>query len=70
MTAPLVLVVSDGIYQSIVRHNYDGIDPLRFTTFMTKRNSATWDSGWLHVPSQSSHTFIDGAFAAHPSVTS
>jgi hypothetical protein len=29
---PLVLVVSDLIYQSVVRHGYDGIDDLDFTT--------------------------------------
>jgi hypothetical protein len=70
MTAPLVLAVSDDIYQSIVRHSYDGIDPLNFTTFMTKRNSATWDSGWLYVPNQVRHAFIDGDFTGQPSVTS
>jgi hypothetical protein len=70
MTAPLVLAVSEDIYQSIVRHNYDGIDPLNFTTFMTKRNSTTWDSGWLYVPGQVRHAFIDGDFAGQPSATS
>jgi len=69
MTVPLVLAVSDDIYQSIVRHNYDGIDPLTFTAFMTKRNSTTWDSGWLHVPGQVSHTFLDGNLAGQPSMT-
>lgn len=49
-TVSLVLAVSDDIYQAVVRHNYDGIDPLTFTAFMTKRNSTVWDSGWLHVP--------------------
>jgi hypothetical protein len=70
MTASLVLAVSDDIYRSIVCHNYDGIDPLNFTAFMTKRNSAIWDSGWLYVPSRVSHTFIEGDFAGQPPVTS
>lgn len=55
---PLVLAVSEHIYQSVVRHQYDGIDPLTFTAFMTKRNTSTWDSGWIHVPGQVDHSFI------------
>jgi hypothetical protein len=51
-SAPLVLAVSDDIYRSVVRHRYDGIDPMTFTAFMTRRNSTVWDSGWLHVPEQ------------------
>ncbi|RSM64813.1 hypothetical protein DMH04_50770 [Kibdelosporangium aridum] len=70
ITAPLVLAVSEDIYQSTVRHNYDGIDPLNFTTFMTKRNSTTWDSGWLYVPTHARPAFIEGDFASQPSVTS
>jgi hypothetical protein len=68
-TGPLVLAVSDEIYQSVVRHHYDGIDPLSFTAFMTKRNATVWESGWLHVPGQSGRTFLDGDFAGQPSVT-
>jgi hypothetical protein len=68
-TAPLVLAVSDDIYQSVVRHQYDGIDPLTFTAFMTKRNSTTCDSGWHHVPGQAGHAFLDADLAGQPSVT-
>lgn len=68
-TAPLVLAVSDDIYQSVVRHQYDGIDPLTFTAFMTKRNSTTWDSGWLHVPGRTDHSLLDTDLAGQPSVT-
>jgi hypothetical protein len=50
---PLVLAVSDGLFDSVVRHQYDGIDPLAFTPFMARRNSTVWDRGWLHVPGQS-----------------
>lgn len=63
-TASLVLAVSDDIYQAVVRHRYDGIDPLTFTAFMTKRNATTWDSGWLHVPGQPGAAFVDASFAA------
>ncbi len=67
--APLVLAVSDDIYRSVVRHHYDGIDPLTFTSFMTRRNPATWDSGWLHVPGQPGTTFLDGDLTGHSSIT-
>jgi hypothetical protein len=46
-TAPLLHALSDEMYQSVVRHQHDGIDPLTFTAFMAKRDSTTWDSGWL-----------------------
>jgi hypothetical protein len=68
-TAPLMLSVSDDIYQAVVRHHYDGIDPLSFTAFMTRRNSTVWESGWLHVPGQTGRTFLDGDFAGESSVT-
>jgi hypothetical protein len=51
-TAPLVLAISDDIYQSVVRHRYDGIDPLAYSGFVTRRNQSTWDYGWLHVPGE------------------
>ena len=67
-TAPLVLAVSDIIHDSVVRHGYDGIDPLTFTAFMTKRNTATWDSGWLHEPSGAGRSFL-GDVPRQPSAT-
>jgi hypothetical protein len=57
-TAPLVLAVSDDIFRSVVRHQYDGIDPLAFTSFMSRRNSTTVDSGWLHVPGRPGALFL------------
>jgi len=69
ITAPLVLAVSDDIYQSVVRHQYDGIDQLTYTAFMTKRNSTTWDSGWLHVPGHASTSFLNVDQDGQPSVT-
>lgn len=68
-TAPLVLAVSDDIYRSVVRHRYDGIDPLTFTAFMTKRNATTWDSGWLHVPGRLRASFLHADLAGHRSLT-
>jgi hypothetical protein len=50
--APLVLAVSDTVFDSVVRHEYDGIEPLAFTSFRARRNSAAWDRGWLQAPDQ------------------
>lgn len=50
--APLVLAVSDTVFDSVVRHEYDGIEPLAFTSFRARRNSAVWDRGWLQAPDQ------------------
>jgi hypothetical protein len=68
-TAPLVLAVSNDIHRSVIRHHYDGIDPLAFMAFTTRRNAAVWESGWLHVPGRSGPTFLDGDVAARSSVT-
>jgi hypothetical protein len=67
--APLVLAVSDDIHRSVIRHHYDGIDPLTFTSFTTHRNAAVVESGWLHVPGKPGPTFLDGDLAGRPSVT-
>jgi hypothetical protein len=67
-TGSLVLAVSDAIHDSVVRHGYDGIDPLTFRSFMTKRNNATWDSGWLHEPSWTGQSFV-GDVPRQPSAT-
>ena len=61
--APVVLAVSDDIYRSVVRHQYDGIDPLAYTAFSTRRNPSTWDEGWLHVPGEAVHTYFDADLA-------
>ncbi|WP_133903445.1 hypothetical protein [Actinophytocola oryzae] len=68
-TAPLVLAVSDDVHNAVVRHQYDDIDPLAFTAFMTKRNATTWDSGWLHVPGEAGTSFLGPNLAGHPSVS-
>lgn len=65
--APVVLAVSDDIYQSVVRHQYDGIDPLTFSAFSTRRNPDTWDEGWLHVPGDTIHSYFHADLASQPS---
>jgi hypothetical protein len=45
-TAPLMLVVSEQIFQTVVRHRYAGIDPLSFSPF----DGRAAVRGWLHAP--------------------
>jgi hypothetical protein len=63
-TAPLVLAVSDDLHRAVVRHRYDGIDPLTFTAFLVRRNPTTVDSGWLHIPGRPGPLFLGGATTA------
>lgn len=48
--APLVLVVSDDIYRSVVRHRYHGIDENSFEPLVYVRLAGQWHRGWIHVP--------------------
>ena len=45
----LVLVVSDVIYQGIVKHGYGGIDPARFQPVWISAKE-TSSRAWLHIP--------------------
>ena len=47
--APLVLVVSDDVHRSVIRHGYDGIDPRAFTRLLLPRTTGVVRSGWLRV---------------------
>jgi hypothetical protein len=51
--ADLVLVVSSRVYDEVVRHGYDGIDPdsYRSINLQVKETSAT---AWIHVPGYAS----------------
>jgi len=48
--APLVLVVSDDIYRSIIRHGYEGISPSTFTPAIWVHTVGRRTRGWFHVP--------------------
>lgn len=75
-TRPLILAVSTDIYESVVRHRYDGIDPVSFSPFVTERRANIRDHGWIHVPSQTPgppfHSGLDNRLAErdHLTVTS
>jgi class 3 adenylate cyclase len=48
--APLVLVVSDDIYRTVIRHRYDGIDDRAFEQTVRVRVAGQQHRGWVHVP--------------------
>jgi class 3 adenylate cyclase len=50
-TVPLALVASDYIYQSIIRHGYDGIDDSDFFPLVTVKVGDQRRKGWVHLPS-------------------
>jgi class 3 adenylate cyclase len=47
---PLALVVSEDIYWSIVRHEYEGIPHGAFEPLFRVRVSGRRRQGWVHVP--------------------
>jgi hypothetical protein len=49
-TDPLALVVSDTIYQSIIRHGYDGIDGREFAPLVNVNVGFRRRKGWVHLP--------------------
>ena len=49
-TAPLVLVISEDIFRSIVRHGYGGIDQRSFDPLVRVQIAGHRYRGWVHVP--------------------
>jgi len=49
---PLILVVSGDIYQSVVRHGYDGIDQDAFQPIVRVHVAGNRYCGWVQVPRQ------------------
>jgi hypothetical protein len=49
-TAPLALVASDTIYQSVIRHGYDGIDSEEFVPLVNVTVGFRRRKGWVHLP--------------------
>ena len=52
ITDPLILVVSEDIHSSVVRHGYDGIDHETFHQLVRVRLAGRRYSGWIHLPGQ------------------
>lgn len=59
--APMVLVVSDDIHRSVVRHGYEGIDSTAFSRLLLPQTTGPVRSGWVRVVG-SSHE-LSGAHA-------
>ncbi|AHH99607.1 hypothetical protein GCM10010174_18170 [Kutzneria viridogrisea] len=49
---PLVLVVSQDVHRSVIRHGYEGIDDSAFEPLVSVRIAGQRQRGWVHVPSQ------------------
>jgi hypothetical protein len=60
-SAPLVLVVSDHIYQSVVRHGYPGIDPDAYSPSVAVPLGGRREHGWIHIPGTSSDVAVSRA---------
>lgn len=50
--AALVLVVSDDIYRSLIRHRYDGIDDRAFEPLIHLEIAGDRQRGWVSVPAE------------------
>lgn len=48
----LILVVSENIYSSVVRHGYDGIDQRAFHPLVRIVIAGNRHSGWIHLPEE------------------
>jgi hypothetical protein len=48
--SPVALVVSDYIYESIIRHGYEGIDGDEFTPLVSVTVGQRRRKGWVHLP--------------------
>ena len=49
---PLILVISGDIYNSVVRHGYDGIDQQAFHPLVRVHVAGQRFPGWIHFPEQ------------------
>ena len=50
--APLVLVVSDDIFQTVVRQGYDGVNDHTFEPLVHLQIADRNHSGWVHLPTR------------------
>jgi hypothetical protein len=54
MADPLILVVSEDIYSSVVRHGYEGIDRQAFHQLVRVQVAGRRYPGWIQLPEQAS----------------
>ena len=55
---PLTLVISGDIYQTIVRHGYDGIDPHDFRPLIHVHIAGRRYPGWVHTPDKTTQLHV------------
>lgn len=63
--ADLVLVVSARVYEEVVRHGYDGIDPATYHR-VAVREKETETVAWVHVPGVSRPAGLETSESAAP----
>ncbi len=63
---PLILVVSEDIYSSVIRHGYDGIDHETFHQLVCVQVAGRRCPGWIHLSEQGMHTVIQLASYRRP----
>lgn len=57
-SSSMVLVVSDHIYQTVIKHGYDGIDGRAFEALVQLEVGGNPQVGWVNVPTEL--TVVDG----------
>jgi class 3 adenylate cyclase len=64
---PLILVISEDIYASVVRHGYGGIDKQAFRPLVRVQIAGRRYPGWIHLPEQATqHTVAQMASYRRP----
>ena len=61
--APLVLVVSGEIYETVVKHEYDGISMATYQPDVRLHVSGRRRQGWLHIPTEALELTAGDRFA-------
>ena len=66
----LILVVSEDIYSSVVRHGYDGIDHETFHQLVRVQVAGRRYPGWVHLPEQATRTITRSGDYRRPALLS
>jgi class 3 adenylate cyclase len=70
-TDPLILVISGDIYNSVVRHGYDGIDQDAFHPLVHVQIAGNRHPGWIHIPGQATQRQVTNiaSYRRPPNIT-
>lgn len=61
---PLILVVSEDIYRSVVRHGYDGVDQHAFRPLVRVQVAGNCHPGWINLPTAAIGRHLTGSVCA------